>query len=106
MWSASPATRWTGAADGSSRSSTATAAARTIRSTGPAAPCTPASTSSPTKQQLRLETLFADDNDVQVEATWGIYQRMITAYRQPDRVRGRELMANLIDALSSGFRSH
>ena len=44
------------------------------------------------KQQQRLQTLFADDAHVQVEATWGIYQRMITAYRQPDRVRGRELM--------------
>ena len=34
------------------------------------------------KQQQRLQTLFADDNHVQVEATWGIYQRMITAYRR------------------------
>jgi transposase len=54
------------------------------------------------KQQQRLQTLFADDVHVQVEATWGIYQRMIAAYRQPDRVRGRQLMVNLIDALSSG----
>jgi transposase len=54
------------------------------------------------KQQQRLEMLFADDNHVQVEATWGIYQRMITAYREPDRARGRQLMANLIDALSHG----
>ena len=54
------------------------------------------------KQQQRLQTLFADDNHVQVEATWGIYQRMITAYRQPDRVRGRELMVQVIDSLSHG----
>ena len=54
------------------------------------------------KQKDRLTALFADDAHVQVEATWGIYQRMIAAYRQPDRVRGRELMVNLIDALSSG----
>ena len=46
------------------------------------------------KQQQRLQTLFADDNHVQVEATWGIYQRMITAYREPDRARGRQLMVN------------
>ena len=46
------------------------------------------------KQQLRLETLFADDEHVQVEATWGIYQRMITAYREPERARGRQLMVN------------
>ena len=42
------------------------------------------------------------DNHVQVEATWGIYQRMITAYREPDRARGRELMVKLIDSLSHG----
>ena len=47
-------------------------------------------------------TLFADDEHVQVEATWGIYQRMITAYREPDRARGRELMTKLIDSLSHG----
>ena len=49
------------------------------------------------RQRQRLGHLFADDNHVQVEATWGIYQRMIAAYRQPDRVRDRELMVNLID---------
>ena len=37
---------------------------------------------------------------VHVEATWGIYQRMIGAYREPDRAKGRQLMRNLIDALA------
>ena len=32
----------------------------------------------------RLAALFAADEHVQVEATWGIYQRMIAAYREPD----------------------
>jgi transposase len=54
------------------------------------------------RQQQRLQMLFADDNHVQVEATWGIYQRMITAYREPDRARGRQMMVKLIDALSHG----
>ena len=54
------------------------------------------------KQQQRLHTLFADDAHVQVQAAWGIYQRMIAAYGQPDRVRGRQLMVNLIDSLSHG----
>jgi transposase len=31
------------------------------------------------KQAQRLTALFADDRHVEVEATWGIYQRMITA---------------------------
>ena len=44
------------------------------------------------KQTARLEALFAVEDHVEVEATWGIYQRMIAAYRDPDRARGRELM--------------
>ncbi len=54
------------------------------------------------KQNERLTHLFADDEHVEVEATWGIYQRMIVAYRQPDRKKGHELMARLIDSLSHG----
>jgi transposase len=54
------------------------------------------------KQHARLAALFAADEHVEVEATWGIYQRMIAAYRQPDRARGRELMSALIDAVSQG----
>ena len=80
------------------RPSTATAAAPAIRSTGPAAPCTPAPTCSPTSRRERLDALFAADEHVEVEATWGIYQRMIAAYREPDRARGRELMSKLIDS--------
>ena len=52
------------------------------------------------RQNERLADLFAGDEHVEVEATWAIYQRMITAYRQPDKKNGRELMARLIDALS------
>jgi len=54
------------------------------------------------KQIDRLEALFADDAHVEVEATWGIYQRMIAAYRAEDRRRGRELMVKLIDSVSIG----
>ena len=54
------------------------------------------------RQRQRLQTLFADDNHVQVEVTWGVYQHMIIAYREPDRARGRELMTTVIDALSDG----
>jgi transposase len=54
------------------------------------------------RQQQRLTTLFEADEHVQVEATWGIYQRMIGAYREPDRTKGRQLMSNLIDALGRG----
>jgi len=52
------------------------------------------------KQKQRLEGLFASDEHVEVEATWAIYQRMIAAYREPDRTRGRQLMRRLIDSIS------
>ena len=54
------------------------------------------------RQQQRLDALFADDAHVEVEITWAVYQRMIAAYRDPDRRHGRELLAGLIDSLSSG----
>jgi len=54
------------------------------------------------KQKDRLADLFADDAHVEVEATWGIYQRMIAAYREEDRRSGRELMVKLIDSISTG----
>jgi transposase len=54
------------------------------------------------KQTARLAALFAADDHVEVEATWGIYQRMIAAYRHQDRRHGRELMVKLIDSVSSG----
>jgi len=53
------------------------------------------------KQKNRLERLFTDDAHVEVEATWGVYQQMITAYRDPDRTKARETMARLIESLSA-----
>ena len=53
-------------------------------------------------QADRLTVLFAHDAHIEVEATWGIYQRMITAYREPDRRLGRDLMVKLIDSISTG----
>ncbi len=54
------------------------------------------------KQKDRLAALFADDAHVEVQATWGIYQRMIDAYREEDRHSGRELMVKLIASVSHG----
>jgi transposase len=54
------------------------------------------------RQRQRLTALFAVDEHVQIEATWGIYQRMVTAYREPDRSRGRHLMTTLIASLHRG----
>ncbi len=54
------------------------------------------------KQTTRIEALFAIEEHVEVEATWGIYQRMITAYRHPDRAHGRALMTAVIDSVARG----
>jgi transposase len=54
------------------------------------------------KQKARLDVLFAADEHVQVEATWGIYQRMINAYRDPDKAQGSKTMRALIDSLRHG----
>ena len=54
------------------------------------------------RQRERLVLLFSTDDHVEVEATWGIYQRMIAAYRDPDRTRAREAMRALIGCLRDG----
>ena len=54
------------------------------------------------RQRERLMVLFADAEHVEVEATWGIYQRMIAAYRDPDRTHARAAMTALIDCLRQG----
>jgi transposase len=54
------------------------------------------------RQTDRLHALFAADDHGEVEATWDVYQRMIAAYREPDRSRGRDLMRHLIDTLGHG----
>lgn len=54
------------------------------------------------KQKDRLDALFAVDEHVEVEVTWAIYQRLIAAYRDPDRGRGKKLMSTLITSLSQG----
>ncbi|CCH70211.1 transposase (fragment) [Phycicoccus elongatus Lp2] len=54
------------------------------------------------RQRERLVLLFSTDDHVEVEATWGLYQRMIAAYRDPDRTRAREAMRALIGCLRDG----
>ena len=91
------ATPWIGAGAGSSRPPTGTEAAPATRSTAARRTLHTGADLLTETQQHRLTELFAADEHVEVEATWGIYQRMIAAYRDPDRTRGRELMRQLID---------
>ncbi|NYJ65991.1 transposase [Pseudoclavibacter chungangensis] len=54
------------------------------------------------KQTARLDAVFAIEEHVEVEASWGIYQRIVAAYREPDKTKGKEMMRQVIDAVSSG----
>ncbi len=54
------------------------------------------------KQQARLEAVFTDEEHVQVQATWSMYQRIVAAYREPNRTRGKKMMQAVIDAVTSG----
>ncbi len=50
------------------------------------------------RQRIRLDAVFVSEEHVQVEATWGIYQRIVAAYREPNKTRGKEMMQAVIDA--------
>jgi transposase len=52
------------------------------------------------RQQERLDKLFAGDEHLQVELTWGIYQRLIAAYRDPVRTTGAAEARSVIDSLT------
>ena len=54
------------------------------------------------KQRARLDTLFDGDDHVQVETTWGVYQKIVAAYRDPDRTAGRSALQKIITAISRG----
>ena len=50
-------------------------------------------------QAERLENLFADERHAAVQAAWGVYQRLIQAYRTEEAGLGKYLMQRLIDSL-------
>ena len=50
-------------------------------------------------QAERLENLFADERRAAVQAAWGVYQRLIQAYRTEDPGLGMHLMRRLISSL-------
>lgn len=54
------------------------------------------------KQQTRLHTLFAVEEHIEIEATWGIYQRIVAAYREPNKTRGKQMMQAVIGSVTSG----
>ena len=52
------------------------------------------------RQHARLDALFADDEHVEVEATWHIYQQLVAAYREPDKQAGKTRMELVITKLN------
>jgi transposase len=55
------------------------------------------------KQAARLNTLFADERYAEVEATWGIYQKTILAYRAKDKTFGHWYLEQVIDTIQTGI---
>ena len=54
------------------------------------------------RQRARLEALFDVDEHAEVEATWGVYQRIVAAYREPDTNTGQQALQKVITAISRG----
>ena len=55
-----------------------------------------------TRQQARLDRVFADDAHAAVQVTWLVYQQIITAYAHPDPREGKTLLAHVIDTIRAG----
>ncbi|MBA3622726.1 MAG: ISL3 family transposase [Euzebyales bacterium] len=54
------------------------------------------------RQQHRLAAVFAADGHAEVEATWGVYQGIVAAYRNPDRTAAKTAMTAVIASISRG----
>ena len=53
------------------------------------------------RQQHEILDLFASDSHVALEVTWSVYQNIIDAYRDPNKIRGKALMKAEINTLTS-----
>jgi transposase len=51
------------------------------------------------RQHARLQAVFADERHLEVQATWGIYQRIVAAYRDPDRAAAKTELRKIIDTI-------
>jgi len=54
------------------------------------------------KQRQRLSAVFADERHLEVEATWAVYQRLVTAYRDPNRADAKAALAKIITTIGKG----
>ncbi len=53
------------------------------------------------RQRVRLDAVFASEEHVEVEATWGIYQRIVAAYREADKTKAKQMMQLVIEAITT-----
>ncbi len=53
------------------------------------------------RQHQRLTAVFGTDEHVEVEVTWAIYQRIVAAYRNPDRAAAKTELATTITIIST-----
>ena len=54
------------------------------------------------RQRSRLNAVFADERHVAVEVTWQIYQRVVSAYRNPDRRAAKAELIKVISVIRRG----
>ncbi|MDO5618853.1 ISL3 family transposase [Kocuria sp.] len=54
------------------------------------------------KQTSRLDAVLGAEEHTQVDVTWSVYQRIVAAYRDPDRKRGRDRLSAVIASLCVG----
>lgn len=45
--------------------------------------------------------MFSDERYLEVDCSWSIYQRAVTAYNESDRRRGKKLMQELIKIITA-----
>jgi transposase len=53
------------------------------------------------RQRARLAAVFADEQHLEIEVTWCIYQAIVAAYRNPDRAAGKTGLARTITIISA-----
>lgn len=54
------------------------------------------------RQAVRLQAVFACDAYVELEVTWGVYQRIVAAYLDRDQAAGKRQMQEVIASLAQG----
>lgn len=54
------------------------------------------------RQHARFTSIFTADEHAAVEATWGAYQRIVSAYRHPDRRVSKAELTAVIKTIRDG----